>query len=645
MLGAHCRWEVADVSRQRTQAVTQYDSTTTVKNIQREDSIEPLMSLKSVTSRIVTRSQTRRGHIALVDERSVEQRRKLNEHLPVSQLPLEILLLIFSHIKAACYYYGTYDYGTVDSKRGDLGINDWVKVTHVCHLWRQTAIGASRLWTEIRICEDDCRWASEMLSRSGDSPLTAHVDFQTIDKRNSHHLAAATAILSLRKKLSNCRELTLRHDHHDSLEKLLQKSSTPQLQTLRIVSSPFGYRSATTVFSIGDSVFKGVESLLRLSVVYCHIDWDSQLLRNLTHLRLRDIPAKSRRSLDGLLAALSNIPKLEALDLHNAFISCSVTAGGRKTVLPSLKTLRLNAPMDEAAEFLSQVTFSSWITLHMYAFWEEPDDTLVAFRGLLQEISSHYPPAPPAQTTIPLVRNQIQALRIDFSCEHRVQGFCAALKQEEMNFTGLDPIIDLEFSWDALYYDAYEQVAPSLLGSLPIQQLITLQVIGRGLSDVSTEVWAQTFGTVPTLQSVFVSVDVASFTEGLMHGIDDTTDGGIGSASLPFPALSSVSFHNVAEDDPDDENNYPWAEWLRDTLLRSLEIRSKFGSNICDLKFFDCPSVTEANLVMLGQLVENVAESDLNFKLRDSSTKAVGETASLAEADEDECAQYGWQNI
>ena len=132
-----------------------------------------------------------------------------------------------------------------------------------------------------------------------------------------------------------------------------------------------------------------------------------------------------------------------------------------------------------------------------------------------------------------------------------------------------------------------------------------------------------------------------------MHGIDDTPDGGIGSASLPFPALSSVSFHNVAEDDSDDENNYPWAEWLRDSLLKSLEIRSKFGSNICDLKFFDCPSVTETNLVMLGQLVVKVAESDLNlnFKLRDSSTKVVGETASLAEADEDECAQYRWQNI
>ncbi|KAI0063053.1 hypothetical protein BV25DRAFT_1915387 [Artomyces pyxidatus] len=47
----------------------------------------------------------------------------------------------------------------------------WIRVSHVCRYWRDVALGARILWRHIDIGELSHRWHTEMLGRSGATPL------------------------------------------------------------------------------------------------------------------------------------------------------------------------------------------------------------------------------------------------------------------------------------------------------------------------------------------------------------------------------------------------------------------------------------------------------------------------------------------
>lgn len=46
----------------------------------------------------------------------------------------------------------------------------WIKIAHVCHLWREVALSSPRLWSDLTIGTID--WTREMLARSKQAPLS-----------------------------------------------------------------------------------------------------------------------------------------------------------------------------------------------------------------------------------------------------------------------------------------------------------------------------------------------------------------------------------------------------------------------------------------------------------------------------------------
>src|SRR5258707_2482697 len=67
----------------------------------------------------------------------------------------------------------------IPSPKTDLSLC-WVpEVTHVCHSWRETALLASFLWTDINV-EASTLWAAEFARRSRQCPITIVLE--------SHHL-------------------------------------------------------------------------------------------------------------------------------------------------------------------------------------------------------------------------------------------------------------------------------------------------------------------------------------------------------------------------------------------------------------------------------------------------------------------------
>ncbi len=92
-----------------------------------------------------------------------------NQLPPVSRLPVELLPLIFSYLKAQPGYD---EY----SQKYDISLL-WVpKATHVCHAWREAAIQDPFLWKDINV-QASFPWAAEFARRSKDVPVCVNSRF------------------------------------------------------------------------------------------------------------------------------------------------------------------------------------------------------------------------------------------------------------------------------------------------------------------------------------------------------------------------------------------------------------------------------------------------------------------------------------
>ncbi|KAF8971186.1 hypothetical protein BDZ97DRAFT_1619311, partial [Flammula alnicola] len=89
---------------------------------------------------------------------------KRNALSPASSVPPEVLCNIFALVKAEnagdLHPDGAFEFSALE----------WVRVTHVCKWWRDVALNASWLWTDIALASR--RWADEMFARSKEAPLT-----------------------------------------------------------------------------------------------------------------------------------------------------------------------------------------------------------------------------------------------------------------------------------------------------------------------------------------------------------------------------------------------------------------------------------------------------------------------------------------
>ncbi|KAI0310782.1 hypothetical protein OF83DRAFT_1023861, partial [Amylostereum chailletii] len=87
-----------------------------------------------------------------------------NALLPIARLPSEVLAIIFSFavINEPPTWKKT---SSLSTSKESLG---WIKVSHVSHDWRQTALECPSLWRTIFFQPDDkeSRWPLEMLARS-----------------------------------------------------------------------------------------------------------------------------------------------------------------------------------------------------------------------------------------------------------------------------------------------------------------------------------------------------------------------------------------------------------------------------------------------------------------------------------------------
>ncbi|KDQ63102.1 hypothetical protein JAAARDRAFT_366821 [Jaapia argillacea MUCL 33604] len=227
-------------------------------------------------------------------------RSRRNVHAPVSRLPPELLTRIFSEL---CWTDQSSFPNSSYHIRQEPRRYFWIKVTHVCRLWRSVAIECASLWSRIPFFFP--KWIPEMLSRSRGVQLVV----EQIPRSEVGNLGVVL------QQLERIRVLTMDAVSHAELQLISDQVQTPVapcLESLSISSldlnrddpSPF-----LNLFRLSTPRLK----TLRLSAF--PVSWDSQLIRSnsLTSLAIQSLRPQS--TLDQMLDVLRHTPNLTSFIL------------------------------------------------------------------------------------------------------------------------------------------------------------------------------------------------------------------------------------------------------------------------------------------------------------------------------------------
>ena len=578
-----------------------------------------------------------------------EEARQRNLLAPVSRLPLEIVLLVFAYVK---------DAGTREFKE-NYGINganrrDWIRLTHIFRLWREIALCAPSLWSNIHISKRDYKWANAMLQRSQHIPLNVCVNFEGFTRRTRKYKDIDAALSILEDNLGRCKALSLYNVQPEAFNKFFTPShDASRLRTLRLSVDLHSHsRSMNSIFLSEHTLHVG--ALSRLTLIACQLDWNSSFLRGLTHLKIRFYISDAKN----FLRALPEMTSLELLDLDDTIQFASAvlarpSIGSRSEnpiSIPTLKYLRILSSMANVAALLSILVLPSTVNVFFSTVLDEQNaEGFTHYVEILDVLSTTFSPKfPPASssssTSLSTSPNEIKSFRIirgqDFPCDLRIQAFRTALTQEDMltctsssSSNIPPPAIDCAFAFEFGFNALEEATVTRALGYVvPLDHVVTLQLIGKLM--LPPDLWLVWFGSIAGLRSVLLGDGAALYyiSKGLTRRVttESSSSGnqpGV-TTTLLFPALDTILLHDYVLRDG--------SKYLLDEFTPNLETRRAIGSPIRRVVFIDCDlGGDDAGMLRLKNAVEHVEELELNLIFEEIVNNAVADSDATLE-DEDE---------
>ncbi|KAI0000805.1 hypothetical protein BJV74DRAFT_820806 [Russula compacta] len=226
----------------------------------------------------------------------------------------------------------------------------WIRVTHVCHHWRQVALRDSSLWSRISGIPARPQWVSEALARARGAWLVI----------NPVGMPSPKVLSMFPSHISHTRELRLRNlsmNHADA--------EAPVLEHFELCIE--GRSPATIQELVGTAFFKGLAPRLRTFTL-------SQLcILELTITRFGEISTDDSPSIgnfDELIDLLVNCPALEILIFEYCLppVPTEYSHGQtpQKTIhLPSLSRLCISESTPRLTSFLKMLKLPSSTKLHL----------------------------------------------------------------------------------------------------------------------------------------------------------------------------------------------------------------------------------------------------------------------------------------
>jgi hypothetical protein len=229
-----------------------------------------------------------------------------NALAPISSIPPEITAAIFSFLPHMLSPVSP----ITPCKKPDPLV--WLRVSHVCHQWREIALNQPLLWSHVDFTKITLTGAAEILARTKMVPL--YLEARVLGKKwDSAQFDAFQEELQLR--VSRINHLLI-STNPQRLRKTFDGlvSPAPALESLSLSSE--GKRPRIVV---PETLFGGMRPRLSsLKLSNCDISWESSLLKGLQCLEIRSPSGDTRPNLSVWLGTLGEMRQLETLTLHSA---------------------------------------------------------------------------------------------------------------------------------------------------------------------------------------------------------------------------------------------------------------------------------------------------------------------------------------
>ena len=293
--------------------------------------------------------------------RALKHRR--NALSPVSSLPSEVFAAIFSLLCIP---------GTLSLDGKPVYHLERVRVSHVCHQWREIALNQPLLWSHVDFTTLSLAGIAETLVRAKSVPL--HLEASVSRHCGWDNVRSSTFRKELRAHLPHIRYLrtSAKPDHLQStLNGLISPASTLEYLSLSSRVGRRNRRSGGQVLCIPDTLFDGSAPRLScLELRNCNISWKSPLLRGLKCLEIHTPSADTWPKLALWLGALDEMPQLKTLTLHSASPSAPPfpIKVERTVTLPFLTRLDILASPRDCALALAHLDLPALTSLRLTAF-------------------------------------------------------------------------------------------------------------------------------------------------------------------------------------------------------------------------------------------------------------------------------------
>ncbi|KAH9081463.1 hypothetical protein EDB83DRAFT_2512327 [Lactarius deliciosus] len=240
-----------------------------------------------------------------------ELRLRRNALAPISFLPTDVFAAIFSFLRIRV--------PIAPSPSALGGRSDhlaWLRVTHVCHHWREIILNQPLFWSHIDFTTLTSAGAVEILARAKMAPLYLEARVRNYQRDDGRFSVLQK---ELPARVSHIRHLGISTQYHlrKTLEGLV--SPAPALEYLSLDCGDSARRSSSSPVYIPDTLFDGATPRLScLELRSCDICWKSPLLKGLRHLEINTPSGDARPSLSDWLDVLDELPRLKTLTLHSA---------------------------------------------------------------------------------------------------------------------------------------------------------------------------------------------------------------------------------------------------------------------------------------------------------------------------------------
>lgn len=289
-----------------------------------------------------------------------------NALAPISRLPPETISIIFSFLSSPREYVQLF----TGEKQDVLA---WLRVSHVCHRWREIALNQPRFWSRIDFTTLTSAGATEVLSRAKMAPLELEADLSCAHWPCDRVVALGQQLSS---HISHISRLNITADMAD-LQTIIGglASPAPTLEWLSLVVDDEGHprmgipsRSNTT---ISHALLDGTAprlSCLRLD--HCDITWTSPLFRSLRVLDLQKLSQRARPSLQDWLDAMEQMLQLDTLVVHHATprapaVRTPLSEPTRVITHPSLTQLNLAASASDCTLALAHLILPALLRIRV----------------------------------------------------------------------------------------------------------------------------------------------------------------------------------------------------------------------------------------------------------------------------------------